>query len=78
MAKFWVMCEEGVIAAITTRGRRAVGTAMHYCSAEREVVGVDTETWEETLISRDMVGDNFKFVMSKFWSSPAIFIGSTG
>ena len=23
---------------------------------------MDTETWEETLISRDMVGDNFKFV----------------
>ena len=23
---------------------------------------LDTETWEETLISRDMVGDNFKFV----------------
>lgn len=37
---FWVMCEEGVIAAITTRGRRAVGTVMHYRSAEREVVGV--------------------------------------
>ena len=23
---------------------------------------MDTESWEETLISRDMVGDNFKFV----------------
>ena len=40
MAKFGVMCGEGAIAAITTRGRRALGTAMHYRSAEREVVGV--------------------------------------
>ena len=39
MAKFWVMCEEGAIAAISSRGRRGWGTAMHYRSAEREVVG---------------------------------------
>ena len=40
VAKFWVMCEEGVIAAIISRGRRGLGTARHFCSAEREVVGV--------------------------------------
>ena len=37
---FGVMCEEGVIVAITTRGRRGFGTVMHYRSADCEVVGV--------------------------------------
>ena len=30
----------GAMKRNTSRGRRGVGTARHYCSAEREVVGV--------------------------------------
>ena len=36
---------------------------------------LDTETWEETLISRDMVGDNFKFVKEEMMCRIASYKG---
>ena len=36
---------------------------------------MDTETWEETLISRDMVGDNFKFVKEEMMCKISSFKG---
>ena len=36
---------------------------------------MDTETWEETLISRDMVNDNFKFVKEEMMCKISSFKG---
>ena len=36
---------------------------------------MDTETWDETLISRDMVGDNFKFVKEEMMCKISSFKG---
>ena len=36
---------------------------------------LDTESWEETLISRDMVGDNFKFVKEEMMCKISSFKG---
>ena len=36
---------------------------------------MDTETWEETLISRDMVGDNFRFVKEEMMCKISSFKG---
>ena len=36
---------------------------------------LDTESWEETLISRDMVGDNFKFVKEEMMCNISSFKG---
>ena len=37
---------------------------------------LDTESWEETLISRDMVGDNFKFVKEEMMCKVVSYKGN--
>ena len=58
------------------RGYDQVGKDLQYSYDDGDLYHfMDTETWEETLISRDMVGDNFKFVKEEMMCKISSFKG---